>query len=76
MYDGGVSNHEVLDAKSRFQTVFCIHIHSLQPAPLQDLNVLSDVGRETLEVQIKDDPLGHGTKYGMIQNKNAKVCLQ
>jgi DNA polymerase delta subunit 3 len=68
-----VSNSQVADAKSRFETIFTIHIHSVQPSPLQDLNVLSDVGREMLETQLKEDPLSQKNKHGMIQNKKVKV---
>lgn len=60
--------------RSRFETIFSIHIHSLQPAPLQDLNILSDVGRDSLEKQLREDPLGQNNKHGMIQNKKVKVC--
>lgn len=50
-----------------------MHIYSLQPNVLPDLNVLTDVSREILAVYGNEDPLTHGAQWGMIQNKNVKV---
>ncbi|KAK2753142.1 hypothetical protein FQN54_007967 [Arachnomyces sp. PD_36] len=68
-----LAREEDLDsAKSRFETILSIHIHSLQPGRLHDLNILGEVGRDTLEAQLKEDPLGQNNKQGMIQNKKVK----
>lgn len=67
--DGGV------DAKSTFQNISSIHMYSLEPTVLQDLNVLTDVSREMLATYAHEDPLEYGNEWGMIQNKNVKVYL-
>jgi len=61
------------DAKSTFRSISSIHIYSLQSAVLQDLNVLTDVSRETLAAHAHEDPLEYGKQWGMIQNQNVKV---
>ena len=63
------------DAKSTFHSISSIHIYSLQPNVLADLNVLTDIKREMLTTHGNEDPLEHGSKWGMIQNKNVKVCV-
>ncbi|KAL5690119.1 hypothetical protein EMGR_008082 [Emarellia grisea] len=45
---------------------------NLQPAVLQDLNVLTDVHREMLAAHAHEDPLEYGKQWGMIQNKDVK----
>lgn len=67
--DGGA------DAKSTFQNISSIHMYSLEPTVLQDLNVLTDVSREMLATYAHEDPLEYGKEWGMIQNKNVKVHL-
>ncbi|PKX99545.1 uncharacterized protein P174DRAFT_437991 [Aspergillus novofumigatus IBT 16806] len=60
------------DAKSTFESISSMHIYSLQPTVLQDLNVLTDVHREMLAAHALEDPLEYGKHWGMIQNKNVK----
>ncbi|KAL1973055.1 hypothetical protein VTN31DRAFT_6597 [Thermomyces dupontii] len=60
------------DAKATFESISVIHIYSLQPTKLQDLNVLLDVGREITASYGHEDPLELGKVWGMIQNQNAK----
>jgi hypothetical protein len=50
-----------------------IHVYSVQPTALQDLNVLTDVCREVFTAHAQDDPLECGKDWGMIQNRNVKV---
>jgi hypothetical protein len=69
-----VTNSSV-DAKSTFESISSIHIYSLQPTVLQDLNVLTDVHREMLAAHAHEDPLEYGKQWGMIQNKNVKVTV-
>ncbi|KAK2803098.1 hypothetical protein FQN51_003842 [Onygenales sp. PD_10] len=66
-----VREEDLADAKSLYQTIFSIFVHSVQPTRLQDLNVLADIGHDLLVSQ-PEDPLEHGRRYGMIQNKNVK----
>ncbi|KAJ9296529.1 hypothetical protein DTO271G3_5227 [Paecilomyces variotii] len=67
-----VREEDLEDAKSTFQSIHSIHIYSLQPTILQDLNVLTDVGREISSTYANEDPLELGQLWGMIQNKNVK----
>ncbi|KAJ5227380.1 uncharacterized protein N7469_007386 [Penicillium citrinum] len=60
------------DAKSTFQSISTIHVYSVQPTVLQDLNTLTDVCRETATAHAQDDPLECGGQWGMIQNRNVK----
>jgi DNA polymerase delta subunit 3 len=61
------------DAKSTFQSISTIHVYSLQPTALPDLNVLVDANREILSTHGQEDPLECGKQWGMIQNRNVKV---
>ncbi|KAJ9303640.1 hypothetical protein DTO217A2_6856 [Paecilomyces variotii] len=67
-----VREEDLEDAKSTFQSIHSIHIYSLQPTILQDLNVLTDVGREISATYANEDPLELGQLWGMIQNENVK----
>ncbi|OJJ51252.1 hypothetical protein ASPZODRAFT_156177 [Penicilliopsis zonata CBS 506.65] len=67
-----VREEDLEDAKSTFQFIASIHIYSLQPAVLPDLNVLTDVSRELALTFPNDDPLECGSQWGMILNKNVK----
>ncbi|KAJ5398101.1 hypothetical protein N7509_006214 [Penicillium cosmopolitanum] len=60
------------DAKSTFHSISTIHVYSLQPTVLQDLNTLTDVCREIATAHAQDDPLECGGQWGMIQNRNVK----
>ncbi|KAL4883434.1 DNA polymerase subunit Cdc27 [Aspergillus karnatakaensis] len=59
-------------AKASFESLSSIYVYSVQPTVLQDLNILTDVGREMLVNHAKEDPLEFGKQWGMIQNKNVK----
>ncbi|KAJ5940267.1 hypothetical protein N7516_000435 [Penicillium verrucosum] len=60
------------DAKSTFQSISTIHVYSLQPRALPDLNVLVDANREIASTHGREDPLECGNQWGMIQNRNVK----
>lgn len=62
-----------IDAKSTFQSISTIHVYSLEPTALPDLNVLVDANREIASTHAQDDPLECGKQWGMIQNRNVKV---
>ncbi|KGY15578.1 hypothetical protein PABG_11571 [Paracoccidioides brasiliensis Pb03] len=64
-----VREEDLSEAKSQFQTIFSIFMHSVQPTRVQDMNVMSDIGHDIFESQI-EDPLEYGKIYGMILNKN------
>jgi DNA polymerase delta subunit 3 len=50
-----------------------IHVYSVQPSTLQDLNTLTNVCREMATAHAQEDPLECGSQWGMIQNRNVKV---
>ncbi|KAJ5812946.1 DNA polymerase subunit Cdc27 [Penicillium robsamsonii] len=60
------------DAKSTFQSISTIHVYSLEPTALPDLNVLVDSNREIARTHGQEDPLEFGKQWGMIQNRNVK----
>lgn len=62
-----------VDAKTTFQSVSSIYVYSLQPAVLQDLNVLTDVASEMIAKHAQEDPLEYGKSWGMIQGNNVRV---
>ncbi|RMZ36735.1 hypothetical protein AFCA_008143 [Aspergillus flavus] len=67
-----VREEDLEDAKTTFESISSIYIYSLQQTVLQDLNVLTDVSRETVSNHSQEDPLEYGGQWGMIQNKNVK----
>ncbi|KAL9622218.1 MAG: hypothetical protein Q9160_003401 [Pyrenula sp. 1 TL-2023] len=59
--------------KQFYQSISSIHIYSLEPAPLQDLNVLTSCSQELFDQHfVKEDPMEYNGKYGVIQNKSVK----
>ncbi|KAJ5348792.1 DNA polymerase delta subunit [Penicillium brevicompactum] len=67
-----VREEDLEDAKATFQSISMIHVYSLEPAALPDLNVLVDASRESAITHAQDDPLECGKQWGMIQNRNVK----
>ncbi|RDL40011.1 Uncharacterized protein BP5553_04351 [Venustampulla echinocandica] len=57
---------------AQYEQVTSIHIYSLGPHPLKDLQILSDVTREIQELSANDDPLESSAKYGTIVNPRAR----
>ncbi|MCJ1472262.1 hypothetical protein MMC13_000909 [Lambiella insularis] len=58
--------------KSNYESITSIHIYSLEPNAIQNLQILSDVKRELAVSYAKDDPLVVGKHYGTIQNSQVK----
>ncbi|PWY87526.1 hypothetical protein BO70DRAFT_360138 [Aspergillus heteromorphus CBS 117.55] len=67
-----VREDDLEDAKATFESIASIHVYSLQPTVLQDLNVLTDVHGEMVTNHAQEDPLEHGKSWGMIQGKNVR----
>ncbi|RJE18611.1 hypothetical protein PHISCL_09056 [Aspergillus sclerotialis] len=67
-----VRGEELDEAKAMFQAISSIHVYSLQPAVLEDLNVLTDASREIVATYGNEDPLEFGKQWGMIQNGHVK----
>ncbi|TGO40035.1 hypothetical protein BHYA_0043g00210 [Botrytis hyacinthi] len=58
--------------RSQFEHISSIHIYSLGPHPLKELQLLSDSTREIQTLAKSEDPLESYHKYGVITNPNAK----
>lgn len=56
--------------RKQFDEIYTIFMYSVQPGPLPDLNVLTDVC-----VKSPADPLLHGKTWGMITNPYVKVRI-
>ena len=64
----------MIAVKANYDMVTSIHIYSLEPGRIQDLPTLTEAGREVFaNTFLKEDPLQHYKKYGIIQNKHVKV---
>lgn len=61
------------DAKATFHSISTIHVYSLEPTALPDLNVLVDANREIASKFAQEDPLECGKQWGMIQSRNVKA---
>jgi len=67
-----VAREEDLEAaKSQMDELDCVHIYSLEPGPIKDLQVLTDCHRR-VAAEFNEDSLVHGKQYGIIQNPNVK----
>ncbi|APA12841.1 hypothetical protein sscle_10g076110 [Sclerotinia sclerotiorum 1980 UF-70] len=58
--------------RAQFEHISSIHIYSLGPHPLKELQLLSDSTREIQTLLKSEDPLESYHKYGIITNPNAK----
>ncbi|THV45253.1 hypothetical protein BGAL_0511g00070 [Botrytis galanthina] len=58
--------------RSQFEHISSIHIYSLGPHPLKELQLLSDSTREIQTLAKSEDPLESYHKYGIITNPNVK----
>ncbi|KAF2658783.1 hypothetical protein K491DRAFT_766477 [Lophiostoma macrostomum CBS 122681] len=64
---------EELDAtKSEYEDITSMHIYSLEPGPIEDLNLLSVCNQDTAKEQAADDPLERWRLYGSIHNPYVK----
>ncbi|TKA76645.1 hypothetical protein B0A49_01861 [Cryomyces minteri] len=60
------------EAKARFDEITSVHIYSLEPTSLKDLQVLSDCNREIRSQYSSEDPLEAWKQYGTIHNPNRR----
>lgn len=69
-----LAREELLEqAKQQYDEITSIHIYSLSPARIQDLQSLTDVSRSIFtEYHSKQDPLIHNKDYGIIQNPHVR----
>jgi DNA polymerase delta subunit 3 len=61
-----------IETKSEYDHISSIHIFSLGPNPLRELQLLSDCTRELQTLTAAEDPLIHNPTYGTILNPLCK----
>ncbi|KAF1994816.1 hypothetical protein P154DRAFT_501321 [Amniculicola lignicola CBS 123094] len=67
-----VREEELEVTKAEFEKITSIHIYSLEPGPLQNLNVLSVCNQEVATDYLGEDPLERWRLYGSIHNPSIK----
>ncbi len=67
-----VKQEDLERAKKTFDTITSIHVYSLQPDGLQDVQVLTECNRKIAVNYASEDPLVAWKQYGTIQNPNVK----
>ncbi|CAG8949317.1 hypothetical protein HYFRA_00004943 [Hymenoscyphus fraxineus] len=67
-----VREEDLEKLRSEYEQINSIHIYSLEPNPLKDLQILSDVTRELQELCASEDALESLPTYGAITNPSAK----
>ncbi|KAI4094070.1 MAG: hypothetical protein LQ348_004063 [Seirophora lacunosa] len=63
---------ELEEIKKTYQSLASIHIYSLGPSTIQNLQILSECNRTAYENHKTEDPLEVGRQYGMIQNARVR----
>lgn len=58
--------------KAQYSRIDSIHVYSLEPGPIKNIQLLSDCTRRLVEASAKDDPFETWKQYGTIHNPNAK----
>lgn len=69
-----VREEELESTKSDFEKITSIHVYSLEPGPIESLNLLSVCNHEVASEHSGDDPMERWRLYGSIQNPYVKVC--
>ncbi|TQS36426.1 hypothetical protein Golomagni_03126 [Golovinomyces magnicellulatus] len=69
-----VREEDLEEIRSEYECIDSIHIYSLGPSRMKDLQVLSDTTRELKEISRGEDPLKSFLTYGTIENKDVKKC--
>ncbi|MDI1486304.1 MAG: hypothetical protein OHK93_005531 [Ramalina farinacea] len=67
-----VREQDLDELKSTYDQIDSIHIYSIGPSSIQNLEVLSECNRKITKQFITEDPLVCGKQYGVIQNRNVK----
>ncbi|KAB2573692.1 DNA polymerase subunit Cdc27 [Lasiodiplodia theobromae] len=67
-----VGEEHMDEARAEFEEITSIHVYSLEPGPLKDLQILSDCTREIAEKCADEDPLHAWETYGSIHNPHSK----
>lgn len=67
-----VREEDLERVQSTFKKINSIHIYSLAPQPIKDLQVLSSVNQDIRREYAKEDPLEVAKQYGTIVNPHTK----
>ncbi|KAI1172676.1 DNA polymerase subunit Cdc27 [Nemania sp. FL0916] len=67
-----VAQEQLEESLSQYADVSSIHIYSLAPHPLKDLQLLADAARQVLKLSAADDTPDACKAYGAIANPNVR----
>ncbi|KAF2129524.1 hypothetical protein P153DRAFT_366912 [Dothidotthia symphoricarpi CBS 119687] len=67
-----VREEELEKTRAEFEDETSIHIYSLEPGPIENLNVLSACNHEIATEYLDEDPLARWKTYGTIHNPHVK----
>ncbi|KAI1426649.1 DNA polymerase subunit Cdc27 [Xylaria sp. FL1777] len=67
-----VSQEQLQESLSQYSDVASIHVYSLAPHPLKDLQILTDTARQVLEISTTDNIPNSSKVYGTIANPNVR----
>jgi len=67
-----VREEDLDELRKSYESVTSIHVYSLGPTPIKDMQTLSDASREILEKHTTQDPLETASIYGTIINKGVR----
>ncbi|KAI1272969.1 DNA polymerase subunit Cdc27 [Xylaria sp. FL0933] len=67
-----VSQEQLQESLSQYNEVASIHVYSLAPHPLKDLQILTDTARQVLELSATDSISNASKVYGTVANPNVR----
>ncbi|OJD35557.1 dna polymerase subunit cdc27 [Diplodia corticola] len=67
-----VGEEDLDEARAQFEEITSLHVYSLEPGPLKNLQILSDCTREAAKKTTDEDPLQAWETYGCIRNPHAR----
>ncbi|KAI9665562.1 MAG: hypothetical protein M1831_001705 [Alyxoria varia] len=67
-----VQEHHLEEARFSFDSISCIHVYSLEPGPLQNIQILSDCNHKVNAEHGSEDLLETWKEYGTIHNPYAQ----
>ena len=67
-----IPEEKLEECKSQFSHIDCVHVYSIEPAPLDNIQLLSDCTRALKQKTAGEDPLETWKIYGTIHNPNGK----
>ncbi|KAI0910856.1 DNA polymerase subunit Cdc27 [Ustulina deusta] len=67
-----VSQEQLQESLSQYNEVASIHVYSVAPHPLKDLQILTDAARQVLQVSTTDNVPNSSKVYGTVANPNVR----